>query len=176
MSKHVCELCQSKLEFTRQYFEQIYVAHIKLLALYREEREEEEGVSVEEEMVEYMRSFEAREVKVSSTEIILSQPREIVKCEPELPDLHEEAHESDQKPGLRNPKHFLDELLDVYDDMDSGDDKIDWGGKVIDKKGSALLVPPPLKRCGVCGLVSTSHLENITHWGAEHPDTSIVYR
>ena len=36
LSKDVCELCESKLELTRQFFEQIYAAHVKLLSLLRE--------------------------------------------------------------------------------------------------------------------------------------------
>ena len=173
LSKDVCELCQSKLELTRQYFEQIYAAHVKLLGLLRED-EKEAGVSVEEEMVEYMRTFEAREVKVSSTAMILSQPREIVKCEPELPDLHEV-----KETPLRDAKHFLDELLDEYEDTDSreDDDRAEWSGQKLGAaRGRGLMVPPALLRCGECGLVSGTQAENLAHWAAEHPTTSPVYR
>ena len=173
LSKDVCELCQSKLELTRQYFEQIYAAHVKLLGLLRED-EGEEGVSVEEEMVEYMRSFETREAK----EMILSQPREIVKCEPEIPDLHDAAQEIKETPlPLRDAKHFLDELLEEYEDPDSReDDRADWGQRLGAGRRRGLMVPPPLLRCGECGLVSATHAENLGHWAAEHPESSTVYR
>ena len=173
LSKDVCELCQSKLELTRQYFEQIYAAHVKLLGLLREDEDEEAGVSVEEEMVEYMRTFETREVKVSSAEMILSQPREIVKCEPELPDLHEV-----KETPLRDAKHFLDELLDEYEDSHEDDDRAEWSGQKLGAgaRGRGLMVPPALLRCGECGLVSGTQAENLAHWAAEHPTTSPVYR
>ena len=175
LSKDVCELCESKLELTRQFFEQIYAAHVKLLSLLRED-EVEEGISVEEEMVEYMRSFETREVKVSSTEMILSQPMQIVKCEPELPDLHDEAPAEVKEPQLRDAKHFLDELLDEYEDTDIRDDKLEWGEKLSAAKRRGLMVPPPLKRCGQCGLEAGTHVENLAHWAKEHPGTSVIYR
>ena len=175
LSKDVCELCESKLELTRQFFEQIYAAHVKLLSLLRED-EVEEGVSVEEEMVEYMRSFETREVKVSSTEMILSQPMQIVKCEPELPDLHDEAPAEVMEPQLRDAKHFLDELLDEYEDTDIRDDKLEWGERMSAAKRRGLMVPPPLKRCGQCGLEAGTHAENLAHWAKEHPEISVIYR
>ena len=176
LSKDVCELCESKLELTRQFFEQIYAAHVKLLGLLREdEAEVEEGVSVEEEMVQYMRSFETREVKVSSTEMILSQPMQIVKCEPELPDLHDEAQEV-KEPQLRDAKHFLDELLDEYEDTECRDDRVEWGERLSAAKRRALMVPPPLRRCGHCGLEAGTHAENMAHWAAEHPETRVIYR
>ena len=69
MTKDVCDFCQNKLEFCRQYFEQIYNAHVKLLSLLREGEEEEtaangndeETQSFEEEIMQYMRSYADRE-------------------------------------------------------------------------------------------------------------------
>ena len=174
LTKDVCDFCQNKLELCRQYFEQIYNAHVKLLSLLREGEEdgnektgEAGGVSFEDEMMQYMRSYADKE---REEQVVFNQPREIVKCEPEIPGLHEPEGDKRDTEEMRDPKHFLDELLDEYENMDEVE-KSDRGGK----KKAKLLVPPPLKKCGECGLVSSSHLENLSHWAAEHPGVEVVY-
>ena len=164
LTKDVCELCQNKLEFCRQYFEQIFNAHLKLLSLLREGEEAGPGTSVEEEMLRYMRTYAEAERPRPDTEpaIFSCQPREIVKCEPELPDLHDEER---REVPLRDPKHFLDELLDEYEDTEPEEKKVPGKGR----RKSKLLVPPPLRKCAECGLVSASHLDNLAHWAAAHP-------
>ena len=185
LTKDVCDFCQNKLELCRQYFEQIYNAHVKLLSLLREGEEEANenagdtgAVSFEDEMMQYMRSYADRErpEQTDGDQVVFNQPREIVKCEPEIPGLHEpEAEtagtEKRDTEELGDPKHFLDELLDEYENMDEME-KSPRGKS--GKKKAKLLVPPPLKKCGVCGLVSSSHLENLAHWAAEHPGTEVV--
>ena len=118
-------------------------------------------------MMQYMRSYADKE---REEQVVFNQPREIVKCEPEIPGLHEPEGEKRDAEEMRDPKHFLDELLDEYENMDEVE-KSDRGGK----KKAKLLVPPPLKKCGECGLVSSSHLENLSHWAAEHPGVEVVY-
>ena len=179
------------MEFCRQYFEQIYNAHVKLLSLLREgeeeaaEKDEETPtVSFEDEIMQYMRSYADRERPTEIEQetdpdpdpVVFHHPREIVKCEPEIPDLNEQEGDRKDPEEVRDPKHFLDELLDEYDGMDELEGS---SGSVEEKRRSketGLLVPPPLKKCGVCGLVSATHLENVAHWTAEHPDTEILYR
>ena len=192
MTKDVCDFCQNKLEFCRQYFEQIYNAHVKLLSLLREGEEEEtaangneeETQSFEEEIMQYMRSYADRERPVQTEQeqeqdqdpVVFHHHREIVKCEPEIPGLHEPDGDKRDADEVRDPKHFLDELLDEYDAMEELDGSPGSGRGKRGTKKAKLLVPPPLKKCGVCGLVSSSHLENVAHWTAEHPDTEIVYQ
>ena len=187
LTKDVCDFCQNKLELCRQYFEQIYNAHVKLLSLLREGEEEagetagETGaVSFEDEMMQYMRSYADRERpdQTDGDQVVFTQPREIVKCEPEIPGLHDpegEAVGAEKREAeeLRDPKHFLDELLDEYENMEEVEKSP--RGKSGNTK-ARLLVPPPLKKCGVCGLVSSSHLENLAHWAAEHPGTEVIYQ
>ena len=142
LGKDVCSLCQNKLEFCRQYFEQIYNAHVKLLGILREEEPSE--ISFEEQILHFVRSYsDGTEVTPPGQE----QTREIVKCEPEI-ELREE------KPS-KEEKHFLDELLDEYDE--TIDEVGKTGSKMNKKKTAGLkkkkklkgLVPPPLKTCSV---------------------------
>ena len=170
----MCLECCDKLEACRQYFEQIYNAHVRLLGLLREE-----GETQEEEVLQYMRSYAAitntSAVVTTANTVIFHHPREIVKCEPELPDLHEDG-QHDLAPA--DPaKHFLDQLLEEYEDMEAPEDESKDEAKVESKgKKSKLIVPPPLKKCGVCELVSSSHQENIAHWSTQHPNTEISYQ
>ena len=173
-------MCQSKLEFCRQYFEQIYNAHLKLVTLLREQEGDlEDQFDAEKEVLEYVRTFtsntESAEEKVvigeGQVSTILYEPREFVKCEPEIPDLqHDELEDK--------AKHFLDELLDDYEDnaeVESKTGVVKRGSTKISKNQKSL-VPLPLKKCGVCDLVSSTHHENVQHWSSAHPDTEISYK
>jgi len=157
------------LEFCRQYFEQIYNAHVKLLGILREEEPSE--ISFEEQILHFVRSYsDGTEVTPPGQE----QTREIVKCEPEI-ELREE------KPS-KEEKHFLDDLLDEYDE--TIDEVGKTGAKMSKKKSVGLkkkkkmkgLVPPPLKACSVCNLKSLTHKDNLDHWASDHPDISVVYK
>ena len=105
MTKDVCGLCQNKLEFCRQYFEQIYNAHVKLLGFLREE--EPSDLSFEEQILHFVRSYDDGIDKFTGD----NRTRELVKCEPEI-DLREVNEGKEMK---RDSKHFLDDLLDEYD-------------------------------------------------------------
>ena len=52
----MCGLCQNKLEFCRQYFEQIYNSHVKLVGLLRE-KENTADISFEDQISQFVRSY-----------------------------------------------------------------------------------------------------------------------
>ena len=162
----MCELCQSKLEFCRQYFEQIYNSHVKLLGLLRDQEEQPE-LSFEEDMASFIRSY-GEPVVNQSRMGVKDQVGQQLKCEPEI-----EISEEDEEKLKRYPsdaaeesgKHFLDDLLEEYENLD---DSI--GCKVKKPAARKLLVPPPLKFCALCGVKSSSHSDNLQHWSEVHPD------
>ena len=176
LTKDVCGLCQNKLEFCRQYFEQIYNAHVKLLGILREE--EPSDLSFEEQILHFVRSYDDGVDKLSGD----TRARELVKCEPEI-DLIREVEEG--KDIKRDSKHFLDDLLDEYDNNlktnDLGSNK-KLVGMIGRKKGAKKkkklkgIVPPPLKKCAECDLKSQTHKENLEHWSSAHPDCTVYYR
>jgi len=179
LTKDVCSLCQNKLEFCRQYFEQIYNAHVKLLGILREEEPYE--ISFEEQILHFVRSYSDGAGDGLGKRSEQEQPREVVKCEPEV-------EFADEKPK-KDSKHFLDDLLDEYDDsMEAVDLKTtnnaSNGVKIIKKKPMGLkkkkkskcLVPPPLKRCSECNLKSLTHKDNLDHWTEAHPGNTVIYK
>jgi len=180
LTKDVCSLCQNKLEFCRQYFEQIYNAHVKLLGILREEEPSE--ISFEEQILHFVRSYSDGSERRNGH----GQTRQVVKSEPEV----EFSEENPRKEIKRDAKHFLDDLLDEYDnsmeavDLKTTNNTSESGGPLAKKKPCGLkkkkkmkcLVPPPLKKCAECNLKSQAHKENLDHWASCHPDVSVYYK
>ena len=100
--------------------------------------------------------------------MILSQPSEIVKCEPKFPDVNDAAQEVKETP-LRDAKHFLDELLDEYEDTDSreDDDRAEWGGQLGAARRRGLMAPPT---SGVWSVARCRGLRRRT-WHTGQPST-----
>jgi len=134
LPKGICGGCQGKLEYCRQFFEQIYNATVKLLSVLRDEEGPNIRISFEDQMLQYVRTY-ANPNKVEDEEENFleegedeEEEEEELEGEPEDLEQEEEDEEAPQSDVSDIVKAEPGEICDVQikDDKDQvleGEDK-----------------------------------------------------
>ncbi|XP_023320079.1 zinc finger and SCAN domain-containing protein 2 [Eurytemora carolleeae] len=143
LPKGMCTLCQGKLEFCRQFFEQIYNTTVKLLSILREEEGPNIRISFEDQMLQFVRNYANPALCAAKTEEEDDELEDYEEEEVEDNDEDEGEQDDEKKSSVENVvkaeprevcdvelkedkeqvRHFLDELLDDYSKDVSGSSK-----------------------------------------------------